>query len=95
MTTWTAAGRARCEAGARRRAFARLGAVHVLFDNAGIAVGGPILEMKHADWQWIIDVDLWGPIPGALATKQLCIVPHGESRDSVCRRFERIDRCLE
>jgi len=47
--------------------FARLGAVHVLFNNAGVAVGGPILEMKHADWQWIIDVDLWGPIHGVEA----------------------------
>jgi NAD(P)-dependent dehydrogenase (short-subunit alcohol dehydrogenase family) len=47
--------------------FARLGAVHVLFNNAGVAVGGPIVEMKHSDWQWIIDVDLWGPIHGVEA----------------------------
>ncbi|MDA0979599.1 MAG: SDR family NAD(P)-dependent oxidoreductase [Proteobacteria bacterium] len=48
-------------------AFERMGAVHILFNNAGIAVGGPILEMTHADWQWTIDVDLWGPIHGVEA----------------------------
>ncbi|MEL6985080.1 MAG: SDR family NAD(P)-dependent oxidoreductase, partial [Actinomycetota bacterium] len=37
------------------------------FNNAGVAVGGPIAEMTHADWQWIIDVDLWGPIHGVEA----------------------------
>jgi NAD(P)-dependent dehydrogenase (short-subunit alcohol dehydrogenase family) len=47
--------------------FGRLGAVHVLFNNAGVAVGGPIVSMKHSDWQWIIDVDLWGPIHGVEA----------------------------
>ena len=43
------------------------GAVHGVFNNAGVAVGGPIAEMKHADWRWVIDVDLWGPIHGVEA----------------------------
>ncbi len=43
------------------------GRVDVVFNNAGVAVGGPIAEMRHADWQWIIDVDLWGPIHGVEA----------------------------
>ncbi len=41
-----------------------LGGVHIVFNNAGIAVGGPIAEMSHDDWRWVIDVDLWGPIHG-------------------------------
>ncbi|MEQ8348480.1 MAG: SDR family NAD(P)-dependent oxidoreductase [Sneathiellaceae bacterium] len=45
-------------------AFAAHGGVHVMFNNAGVAVGGPIAEMTHSDWKWIIDVDLWGPIHG-------------------------------
>ena len=45
-------------------AFAAHGGVHVMFNNAGVAVGGPIAEMKHSDWKWVIDVDLWGPIHG-------------------------------
>ncbi|MEZ5559961.1 MAG: SDR family NAD(P)-dependent oxidoreductase [Pseudomonadales bacterium] len=44
-----------------------LGAVHILFNNAGVAVGGPIAQMSHDDWRWIIDVDLWGPIHGVEA----------------------------
>lgn len=45
-------------------AFDRFGRVHVLFNNAGVAVGGPIVEMSHDDWRWVIDVDLWGVIHG-------------------------------
>ena len=48
-------------------AFDALGAVHVVFNNAGVAVGGPVLEMTHDDWRWVIDVDLWGPIHGVEA----------------------------
>ena len=44
-----------------------VGAVHILFNNAGVAVSGPISEMTHDDWRWIIDVDLWGPIHGVEA----------------------------
>jgi len=44
-----------------------LGGVHVVFNNAGVAVGGPVTEMSHDDWRWIIDVDLWGPIHGVEA----------------------------
>jgi NAD(P)-dependent dehydrogenase (short-subunit alcohol dehydrogenase family) len=47
--------------------FDMLGAVHVVFNNAGVAVGGPIAEMSHDDWRWVIDVDLWGPIHGVEA----------------------------
>lgn len=43
-------------------AFRLLGHVDVVFSNAGIVVGGPIVEMTHDDWRWVIDVDLWGSI---------------------------------
>jgi NAD(P)-dependent dehydrogenase (short-subunit alcohol dehydrogenase family) len=49
------------------QAFDTMGAVHVVFNNAGVAVGGPVAEMTHDDWRWIIDVDLWGPIHGVEA----------------------------
>jgi len=48
-------------------AFDALGSVHVVFNNAGVAVGGPVLDMTHDDWRWVIDVDLWGPIHGVEA----------------------------
>ncbi len=50
-----------------RDVMTRFGRVDVLFNNAGVAVGGPIAEMRHSDWRWIIDVDLWGPVHGVEA----------------------------
>lgn len=44
-----------------------LGRVDIVFNNAGVAVAGPIRDMTHDDWRWIIDVDLWGPIHGVEA----------------------------
>ncbi len=46
------------------RAFAHFGIVHVLFNNAGVAVFGATQDMSHADWQWSVNVNLWGPIHG-------------------------------
>ena len=46
------------------QSFERFGAVHLVFNNAGIAVFGPIQDMTHADWEWVIKVDLWGVIHG-------------------------------
>jgi NAD(P)-dependent dehydrogenase (short-subunit alcohol dehydrogenase family) len=43
-------------------AFRLLGQVDVVFSNAGIVVAGPIAEMTHEDWRWVIDIDLWGSI---------------------------------
>jgi NAD(P)-dependent dehydrogenase (short-subunit alcohol dehydrogenase family) len=46
------------------RTWDRFGRADAVFNNAGVAVSGPIAEMTHADWKWVIDVDLWGPIHG-------------------------------
>jgi len=48
-------------------AFRYLSAVHVVFNNAGVALAGPVSAMTHDDWRWVIDVDLWGPIHGVEA----------------------------
>jgi NAD(P)-dependent dehydrogenase (short-subunit alcohol dehydrogenase family) len=48
-------------------AWERFGAVHLMFNNAGVAVFGPTQEMSHADWRWVMDVNLWGPIHGTEA----------------------------
>lgn len=49
------------------QAFSKMGAVHILFNNAGVAINGHIVNMKHSDWEWILKVDLWGPIHGVEA----------------------------
>jgi NAD(P)-dependent dehydrogenase (short-subunit alcohol dehydrogenase family) len=40
------------------------GQVNVLCSNAGVGIPTPVTKMKLADWKWILDVDLWGPIYG-------------------------------
>ncbi|OAI40172.1 short-chain dehydrogenase [bacterium SCGC AG-212-C10] len=42
----------------------RFGGAHIIFNNAGVAIAGPIQEMSHKDWEWVLQVDLWGPIHG-------------------------------
>jgi NAD(P)-dependent dehydrogenase (short-subunit alcohol dehydrogenase family) len=46
------------------RAFARFGKVHVLCNNAGVAVWGGLERATHRDWQWVLGVNLWGVIHG-------------------------------
>jgi NAD(P)-dependent dehydrogenase (short-subunit alcohol dehydrogenase family) len=49
------------------QAWSRFGAVHIVFNNAGVAVFGPTQSNTHADWQWIMNVNVWGPIHGVEA----------------------------
>ncbi|NWJ45830.1 MAG: SDR family NAD(P)-dependent oxidoreductase [Chloroflexi bacterium] len=43
---------------------AEFGAVDFLFNNAGVGVNKPIWEFTHADWEWVLSVNLWGVING-------------------------------
>lgn len=58
-------------------AVAAFGKVHVVCNNAGVAVGGPIGTVKDRDWDWIIDVNLKGVIYGVETFVPL-IRSHGE-----------------
>ena len=40
------------------------GAAHVVCLNAGVSAAGPMTELKLADWQWVVGVNLWGIIHG-------------------------------
>ena len=40
------------------------GAVHVVHNNAGVVVSGPIDELTLSDWEWVLGVDLWSVIYG-------------------------------
>ena len=42
----------------------KLGAVALLFNTAGVSVFGPLQNATVQDWQWQLDVNLWGPING-------------------------------
>ena len=47
-----------------RRGF---GTVHVVCNNAGVGSGARVADMKQADWDWILGVNLLGVIHGARA----------------------------
>ncbi len=40
------------------------GAVHLLFNNAGVAGESWLWESTVADWEWVLGVNLWGVIHG-------------------------------
>jgi NAD(P)-dependent dehydrogenase (short-subunit alcohol dehydrogenase family) len=46
------------------RAFTTFGKVHVLCNNAGVAVWGGLEAATHRDWQWVLGINLWGVIHG-------------------------------
>jgi NAD(P)-dependent dehydrogenase (short-subunit alcohol dehydrogenase family) len=46
------------------RAFGEFGAVHVLCNNAGVALWGGLESATHRDWEWAMGVNLWGVIHG-------------------------------
>src|SRR5205823_3429217 len=46
------------------RAWESFGTVHVLCNNAGVAVWGGLETATHRDWQWVLGINLWGVIHG-------------------------------
>ena len=56
---------------------ARFERVHVLCNNAGVAVGGPIDQMAYNDWDWVMGVNVGGVVNGIQAFLPR-IKAHGE-----------------
>jgi NAD(P)-dependent dehydrogenase (short-subunit alcohol dehydrogenase family) len=56
----------------------RFGGVHVVFNNAGVAVTGEAWENSLADWEWVLGVNLWGVIHGVLAFVPRMLAQPGE-----------------
>jgi NAD(P)-dependent dehydrogenase (short-subunit alcohol dehydrogenase family) len=53
------------------------GKVHVVCNNAGVGAGGPIDQVRHSDWDWILAVNLMGVVYG-METFLPLIRSHGE-----------------
>jgi NAD(P)-dependent dehydrogenase (short-subunit alcohol dehydrogenase family) len=50
-----------------KRVTAELKRVHVVCNNAGVALSGPVWETSEAEWQWILGVNLLGVVNGVRA----------------------------
>ncbi len=61
----------------RDKALSRFGAVHLIHNNAGVAVGGLLWQVSEPDWNWVLGVNLWGVIHGIRAFVPL-LVEQGE-----------------
>ena len=61
-----------------RQAFEAFGNVHLLFNNAGVAAGGPPWEATWNDWEWVIGVNLWGVIHGVKVFTPLMLAQNTE-----------------
>ncbi|HET8939960.1 MAG TPA: SDR family NAD(P)-dependent oxidoreductase [Polyangiales bacterium] len=40
--------------------FTRFGAAHAVFNNAGVAISGPVWQNSEKDWNWVLGVNLMG-----------------------------------
>ena len=49
------------------RAVAEHGAVHLVVNNAGVALGAPIESMRQEDVEWLMGVNFWGVVHGTQA----------------------------
>lgn len=58
------------------RAWSEMGRVHVLCNNAGVALWGGLESATHRDWEWAIGVNLWGVIHGVEAFVPRMIAQH-------------------
>jgi NAD(P)-dependent dehydrogenase (short-subunit alcohol dehydrogenase family) len=45
-------------------AMREFGAVHLVFNNAGVGFGGLVWEASEADWEWVMGVNVTGVIHG-------------------------------
>ena len=43
----------------------RFGAVHLVFNNAGVVSTGRVEDLSDEAWRWVLDVNLWGVINGS------------------------------
>ena len=55
----------------------RFGKVHIVVNNAGVAIGGTSGQIAIEDWRWIVDINLMGVVYGVEVFMPL-IQSHGE-----------------
>ncbi|MFW9902356.1 MAG: SDR family NAD(P)-dependent oxidoreductase [Candidatus Thorarchaeota archaeon] len=61
-----------------QRAIDTFGKVHLLCNNAGVILPGPMWDHSLSDWQWIINVNFWGVIHGIRNFVPIMLKQHNE-----------------
>ena len=46
---------------------ADFGSVHLVVNNAGVALHGLVSELRDEDFRWVMDIDFWGVVHGTQA----------------------------
>ena len=59
------------------RVLAEVGRADLLMNNAGVVLGGPVERIPMQDWEWIVNINLLGPVRGVRA-----FLPHMLERGS-------------
>lgn len=62
-----------------QKTFEKFGAVHLLVNNAGIGVGTSSWESTWEDWEWVVNVNLWGVLNGVKIFTPLMIAQDTEA----------------
>jgi NAD(P)-dependent dehydrogenase (short-subunit alcohol dehydrogenase family) len=57
----------------------RFGAVHVVCNNAGVALSGLTWMHTVADWEWLLGVNLWGVIHGVRVFTPIMLAQGGDA----------------
>ncbi len=70
-------------AAAADAAEAKFGKIHILVNNAGVAVVGPTELATFADWDWVNGVNVGGAVNGVVTILPRILV-HGEGGHIVC-----------
>jgi NAD(P)-dependent dehydrogenase (short-subunit alcohol dehydrogenase family) len=63
----------------KRKTLDTFGAVHLLFNNAGVSGEGNSWESTQKEWEWVIGVNLWSVVHGVRT-----FVPQMISQDTQC-----------
>ncbi len=62
-----------------QRTLDKFGGVHLLFNNAGVASGGPIWQNTLADWEWVLGVNLMGVVHGIRTFVPIMLAQNSEA----------------
>lgn len=45
----------------------KFGEVHLVFNNAGVALGATVEDMRYEDFEWLMNINFWGVVYGTKA----------------------------